>query len=67
MDTQNYNTFQTEFQTGNTDSMYPLERTETNGEYWNDLLVEALGPNSQDGIPSNVDGDFKAVKITLEL
>ena len=58
MDSQNYcNTF-ADFQTENTNQLYPIERTEGNGEYWNDLMIEALGPNSHDGMPSNVDGDF---------
>ena len=58
MDNQQYNNTSADFQTGNTDQLYPLERTECNGEYWNDLIVEALRPNSHDGLPSNVEGDL---------
>ena len=67
MDSQNYcNTF-ADLQTGTTDQLYPIERTECNGEYWNDLIVEALGPNSHDGMPSNVDGDFGSDHQTMGL
>ena len=58
MDSQNFNNTFADFQTENTNQLYPIERTECNGEYWNDLMVEALGPDSHDGMPSNVDGDF---------
>ena len=47
MDNQQYEKTKV-FQTGHTDPLYPVERTE---EYWNDLLVEALGPNSHDDMP----------------
>ena len=48
MDNQQYNNTFADFQTGNTDQLYPLERTECNDEYWNDLMVDALGPNSKE-------------------
>ena len=64
---QQYNNTFAEFQTGNTDQLYPLERTECNGEYWNDLMVEALGPNSHDGMPNNIEGDFGSDHLQMEL
>ena len=68
MDSQNtFNNTFTDFQTGNTDQLYPVERTECNGEYWNDLMVEALGPNSHDGMPSNVEPDFGSDHQHMEL
>ena len=59
MENQHYdNTLDT--QTENTDQLFPLERTDCNAEYWNDLMVEALGPNSHDSMPNNVEGDFES-------
>ena len=52
MDQQHNNT--TDFQIENTDPLFPVERTE---EYWNDLMVDALGPDSHDGMHSNIEGD----------
>ena len=59
MENQHYNNT-LDIQTENTDQLYPLERTECNAEYWNDLMVEALGPNSHDGMPNNVEGDCES-------
>ena len=67
MDQQQYNNTFADFQTGNADQLYPLERTECNGEYWNDLMVEALGPNSHDGMPNNIEGDFGSDPQHMEL
>ena len=68
MDNQDtYNNTFAEFRTGNTDQLYPVERTECNGEYWNDLMVEALGPNSHDGMPNNIEGDFGSDHQHMEL
>ena len=53
-----------DLQTGNTDPIYLLERTE---EYWNDLMVDALGPNAHDGMPSNIEGDFDNQHTELAL
>ena len=66
MDGQNYNNT-IDIQTENSDQLYPLERTECNNEYWNDLMVEALGPNSHDSMPSNIEGDFESDHQPTEL
>ena len=50
-----HNNTNADFQMGNTDPMYSLERTE---EYWNDLKVDALGPDTHDGMHSNIEGDI---------
>ncbi len=58
MENQHYNNTFANFETGNSsEQLYPIERTDSNGQYWNDLMIEALGPNSHDGMPNNVDGD----------
>ena len=70
MDNQHYNQHYNntiDIQTENTDQLYPLERTECNNEYWNDLMVEALGPNSHDSMPSNIEGDFESDHQPTEL
>ena len=66
MENQNYNNT-LDIQTENTDQLYPLETTECNNEYWNDLMVEALGPNSHDSMPSNIDRDFESDHQPTEL
>ena len=66
MDGQHYNNT-LDIQTENTDQLYPLDRTECNNEYWNDLMVEALGPNSHDSMPSNIEGDFESDHQPTEL
>ena len=66
MENQHYNNT-LDIQTENTDQLYPLERTECNAEYWNDLMVEALGPNSHDSMPSNIEGDFESDHQPTEL
>ena len=54
MDYQQHNNT-TEFQIENTDPLYPVERTK---EYWNDLMVDALGPDTHDGMYSNIEVDI---------
>ena len=56
-----------DFETGNNDQLYPLERTECNREYWNALMAEALGPDTHDHMPSNVEGDFGSNPQHFEL
>ena len=66
MDNQQNNNqqFNNTLQSGNTDQIYSLERTE---EYWNDLMVDALGPDVHDGMPSNIEGDFDHQHTELAL
>ena len=53
MDNQEYNnTF--DLKTESTDQMFPLERTECKDKYWNDLIEDALGPDSHDQIPRGI-------------
>ena len=55
---QQFTNTSSDMQTNGQDSeqLFPLDRLENNGDYWNDLVTEALGPDQHD-MDSNIEID----------
>ena len=55
---QQFSNTSSDMQTNGQDSppLFPLDRLENSGDYWNDLVTEALGPD-QHIMDSNIEND----------
>ena len=55
---QQFSNTSSDIQNNGSDSetLFPLDRLENSGDYWNDLVTEALGPDQHD-MDSNIEID----------